>query len=359
MWGTRIPLLPGRILGGFIPTHVGNTLSRGIISHPCTVHPHACGEHTTRETVRPSMFGSSPRMWGTRSSRRSMNPAPRFIPTHVGNTAGHDSSPPSQPVHPHACGEHTITHWVARRTVGSSPRMWGTPRRARCYRPRRRFIPTHVGNTKDRNFPTRERSVHPHACGEHPGGTGDGAGVPGSSPRMWGTRGRDPRRGAGHRFIPTHVGNTGGGAGADIVIPVHPHACGEHGTSHQLPPSSFGSSPRMWGTPDRLHKNDLHVRFIPTHVGNTFDYFDSFDSDSVHPHACGEHACSRVISACASGSSPRMWGTRAHCSQNTACDRFIPTHVGNTTATRSITPRSAVHPHACGEHSTHWHGPKP
>jgi len=310
MWGTRIPLLPGRILGGFIPTHVGNTLSRGIISHPCTVHPHACGEHTTRETVRPSMFGSSPRMWGTRSSRRSMNPAPRFIPTHVGNTAGHDSSPPSQPVHPHACGEHTITHWVARRTVGSSPRMWGTPRRARCYRPRRRFIPTHVGNTKDRNFPTRERSVHPHACGEHPGGTGDGAGVPGSSPRMWGTRGRDPRRGAGHRFIPTHVGNTAPPTSSRRRPSVHPHACGEHPTGSIRTIFTCGSSPRMWGTLLTILTVLTVIRFIPTHVGNTPAAASSRPAHQVHPHACGEHGLIARKTPRVIGSSPRMWGTR-------------------------------------------------
>ena len=296
------------------------------------------------------MFGSSPRMWGTRSSRRSMNPAPRFIPTHVGNTAGHDSSPPSQPVHPHACGEHTITHWVARRTVGSSPRMWGTPRRARCYRPRRRFIPTHVGNTKDRNFPTRERSVHPHACGEHPGGTGDGAGVPGSSPRMWGTRGRDPRRGAGHRFIPTHVGNTSSSNQGLAAFGVHPHACGEHVSPFAACQVRCGSSPRMWGTLPRRRDLSGRDRFIPTHVGNTLPGRFRIGHTSVHPHACGEHTAAPVLTDAEIGSSPRMWGTREPIRQRLEVHRFIPTHVGNTWSTASASTPVTVHPHACGEH---------
>ena len=73
----------------------------------------------------------------------------------------------------------------------------------------------------------------------------------------------------------------------------------------------IGSSPRVWGT--FIFANSPRVR------------------ESVHPHACGEHAVQIIPAAWRSGSSPRVWGTSTH---NPACSLAC-----------------AVHPHACGEHS--------
>ena len=50
------------------------------------------------------------------------------------------------------------------------------------------------------------------------------------------------------------------------------------------------------------------------------------------------------------GSSPRTWGTPGFRVVERAGDRFIPTHVGNTTAGASSRRPAAVHPHARGEH---------
>ena len=113
------------------------------------------------------LSGSSPRMWGTRGNLVNGHASGRFIPTHVGNTTRGPGSPCRPPVHPHACGEHVTGISVGDIVGGSSPRMWGTrvPVRRLCRR--HRFIPTHVGNTKNSGFSTLARTVHPHACGEH------------------------------------------------------------------------------------------------------------------------------------------------------------------------------------------------
>ncbi len=131
----------------------------------------------------------------------------------------------------------------------------------------------------------------------------------GSSPRMWGTLPALPASEFPHRFIPTDVGNTRQRRWRRIGRPVHPHGCGEHSTNGTRTPDLLGSSPRMWGTlrlPFLLH---LPWRFIPTDVGNTSRSSTLSVNTSVHPHGCGEH-CRRLGKFnFDGGSSPRMWGT--------------------------------------------------
>ena len=192
-------------------------------------------------------------------------------------------------VHPHACGEHLDTGLPELYIRGSSPRMWGTPGLCVCADDGDRFIPTHVGNTSPAPSVVAPAPVHPHACGEHALRISPSFSPLGSSPRMWGTRRRSPEIRICHRFIPTHVGNTRYFAGNGSGRSVHPHACGEHRVSPARVKVTVGSSPRMWGTPGALVNHSCWRRFIPTHVGNTGGTPGSEPGRSVHPHACGEH----------------------------------------------------------------------
>ena len=74
------------VLSRFIPTHVGNTLVKGIRFEGKSVHPHACGEHFAILSSSGYLIGSSPRMWGTLEEMEFEEQEKRFIPTHVGNT---------------------------------------------------------------------------------------------------------------------------------------------------------------------------------------------------------------------------------------------------------------------------------
>ncbi len=229
--------------------------------------------------------------------------------------------------------------------------MWGTLPPILLALDPSRFIPTHVGNTHGTLAGQSGRAVHPHACGEHQDGGTDTYTVDGSSPRMWGTPEFASERHRLRRFIPTHVGNTTTTSTAGRYASVHPHACGEHAGTRVSPDGSIGSSPRMWGTrPDDLaHRKPC--RFIPTHVGNTPATQPWWPRTSVHPHACGEHPTNNALTRATTGSSPRMWGTRE---SDNGCDslaRFIPTHVGNTADYRVHLDPVSVHPHACGEHT--------
>ncbi len=208
--------------------------------------------------------------------------------------------------------------------------MWGTLVEPDPSPGQMRFIPTHVGNTVWLGFSAVIVTVHPHACGEHSSGAGRCCSAAGSSPRMWGTpvqRGQTP---VAIRFIPTHVGNTRASALLTRLFAVHPHACGEHGLISQRSAQALGSSPRMWGTRQRLGPWRGQGRFIPTHVGNTGHWRHAHGRGAVHPHACGEHLKKMWPPICVVGSSPRTWGTRASPSTARAGKRFIPTHVGNT-----------------------------
>ncbi len=171
----------------FIPTHVGNIFPASSIRSFHSVHPHACGEHSLFQSLKISSYGSSPRMWGTCLPMRSRTARLRFIPTHVGNIIHGCDCDVYHTVHPHACGEHPKYNSPNSSSAGSSPRMWGTFCLCQCCRPRRRFIPTHVGNILFAIDAIRGFTVHPHACGEHASLALDVSLKAGSSPRMWGT----------------------------------------------------------------------------------------------------------------------------------------------------------------------------
>ena len=166
----------------------------------------------------------------------------------MGNTHCYGRLHSCTTVHPHACGEHQSRALGSTCYAGSSPRMWGTP-------PQLLIILISLG----------------------------------SSPRMWGTHDRRPAEEVGDRFIPTHVGNTNTTITGAHSGRVHPHACGEHSIKRHYFTSMHGSSPRMWGTHYQGDGPPIHVRFIPTHVGNTKFAPVNEPGTPVHPHACGEH----------------------------------------------------------------------
>ena len=174
--------------------------------------------------------------------------------------------------------------------------------------------------------------------------------VYGSSPRMWETRPHMTPPYLSTRFIPTHVGNTRGAADAADWAAVHPHACGKH--KSQVTNSCFfrGSSPRMWETLARRHAELNNPRFIPTHVGNTTAPTLYFINTAVHPHACGKHVGFLTTPISKYGSSPRMWETHETVRYRPMTVRFIPTHVGNTAIALFQASAIPVHPHACGKH---------
>jgi len=106
----------------------------------------------------------------------------------------------------------------------------------------------------------------------------------------------------------------------------------------------------MWGTQAFPELDVRKERFIPTHVGNTSHGYNRGTTIAVHPHACGEHTMALTERVHLRGSSPRMWGTLEMAEYLLDLSRFIPTHVGNTSLVLYTCWAMPVHPHACGEH---------
>ena len=178
----------------------------------------------------------------------------------------------------------------------------------------------------------------------------------GSSPRMWGTPYDVILSSVEARFIPTHVGNAEINSRQLQSNSVHPHACGERWDIIAGSAPARGSSPRMWGTRYLRRNKRAARRFIPTHVGNAILELWRSCVQTVHPHACGERPYLPLKKTLNCGSSPRMWGTLDVVQKVEANNRFIPTHVGNADGLAASYAANAVHPHACGERVLKHHG---
>ena len=171
--------------------------------------------------------------------------------------------------------------------------------------------------------------VHPRVCGERPTDATAGRSTPGSSPRVRGTLDEAGLRPLATRFIPACAGNARYSRTREQTHPVHPRVCGERQAVTHDRATASGSSPRVRGTrtPTSLH-----------------------DSRSpVHPRVCGERDDTHNMTVRVSGSSPRVRGTQSSRRRSFPTPRFIPACAGNAAMIRRPILNSAVHPRVCGE----------
>ena len=166
-WGIRPCRFPRPCAWRFIPTCVGNTSGTFLVEQLGLVHPHVRGEYVQRKDERAIASGSSPRAWGIQTIKRLMDMGVRFIPTCVGNTMSRTISIPFLSVHPHVRGEYSISRTWASFIRGSSPRAWGIPKNFCPAGHKPRFIPTCVGNTSSVRAQSMSATVHPHVRGEY------------------------------------------------------------------------------------------------------------------------------------------------------------------------------------------------
>jgi len=127
VWGTLLNFFGKMEAFRFIPTGVGNAVTKKVEIMDFTIHPHGCGERQFNTDGSFPLNGSSPRVWGTRHNANCSLSSDRFIPTGVGNAIQPPEDPNAQPVHPHGCGERQSQSFLAHAQIGSSPRVWGTP----------------------------------------------------------------------------------------------------------------------------------------------------------------------------------------------------------------------------------------
>ena len=240
---------------------------------------------------------------------------------------------------------------VPRRVLGSSPRVRGTRRRQPDRAGARRFIPACAGNSRRRVF----RAAY----------------NVGSSPRVRGTPALDV---IGHRCLTVHprvcgelVSGLDHGTAYDGSSPrvrgtppyppppywridaVHPRVCGELAFAVAAPAGADGSSPRVRGTPRETRGTRRPRRFIPACAGNSERNTEQRLHGTVHPRVCGElHPRPQAMRRKA-GSSPRVRGTRASAFVRQRDCRFIPACAGNSRLAGGLPRGWPVHPRVCGE----------
>ena len=213
---------------GIIPAHAGLTDARPPEDGPNRDHPRACGAHTCSSGIVVSSTGSSPRMRGSQGLTQADLADKGIIPAHAGLTEGRHVRVTGSGDHPRACGAHCMAYGNPLNYQGSSPRMRGSRSSKRSFPSPPGIIPAHAGLTKEKSEKVLDRGDHPRACGAHHGLATVVAIVQGSSPRMRGSRGgrRRTRRGLG--IIPAHAGLTVADDVFDKSHRDHPRACGAH-----------------------------------------------------------------------------------------------------------------------------------
>ena len=212
-----------------------------------------------------------------------------------------------------------------------------------------RFIPACAGNAFIAAASAAPLTVHPRVCGERFWPSVRSYTRPGSSPRVRGTHMEIFCTVRIRRFIPACAGNAGDRVPTAISTTVHPRVCGERYTTAVLSCFATGSSPRVRGTRQRSRREPRHVRFIPACAGNALFSGLPGHGKTVHPRVCGERASDAIYVGTSGGSSPRVRGTRKLRDGRSAGMRFIPACAGNASMLTSRRFVPAVHPRVCGE----------
>ena len=147
MRGTPLPHCPPQWVVRIIPAYAGNTVrqKRGHVGE--WDHPRVCGEHPPYRSARTETLGSSPRMRGTHYDGDVVHACSGIIPAYAGNTSQPQAYSTRSRDHPRVCGEHYGRYSLPTASVGSSPRMRGTPAASALDLSHLGIIPAYAGNT--------------------------------------------------------------------------------------------------------------------------------------------------------------------------------------------------------------------
>ena len=192
------------------------------------------------------------------------------IPACAGNTCRSPSNSPCRWDHPRVCGEHSLIERMGLSGLGSSPRVRGTLHEAVSDSRLHGIIPACAGNTDRRRGSGARRRDHPRVCGEHVILIPPFVSLPGSSPRVRGTQYTRWELGWLDGIIPACAGNTTSWGSCRPSSRDHPRVCGEHSATLPTSEPMPGSSPRVRGTRTRLGMQLRMPGIIPACAGNTY-----------------------------------------------------------------------------------------
>ena len=206
--GTRWRAPSVRVSSGIIPACAGNTGLNDESRKHGRDHPRVCGEHSLAYSLSVGTLGSSPRVRGTQQFVQTVGNVVGIIPACAGNTSAPTSSLTDTRDHPRVCGEHFKHYGVPLEPEGSSPRVRGTHYVFSDIGGKVGIIPACAGNTDYIVYIQAVDGDHPRVCGEHSLPPGDSPKTMGSSPRVRGTPLVMANQGKHDGIIPACAGNT-------------------------------------------------------------------------------------------------------------------------------------------------------
>ena len=148
--GTQSPRHRERRAHRFSPAGAGNTDKLPDHQVDDAVQPRGCGEHAAGIDCSNSGSGSAPRVRGTRRSSGGTSAIGRFSPAGAGNTNRPSGAGPISAVQPRGCGEHLGAGTNESEIYGSAPRVRGTRGSDSNKAINKRFSPAGAGNTSRR-----------------------------------------------------------------------------------------------------------------------------------------------------------------------------------------------------------------
>ena len=208
MRGTPDQACRSTVSEGIIPAYAGNTACIRAYCEMNGDHPRVCGEHSDTTADNSSMTGSSPRMRGTRGGAPLPPWLQGIIPAYAGNTRTHTVVKEGSRDHPRVCGEHVYMTNPDLLDPGSSPRMRGTRGVVSTCLLYVGIIPAYAGNTYPHSDHVTRPRDHPRVCGEHMNVASPSGNTLGSSPRMRGTPDSSNLSFFSVGIIPAYAGNT-------------------------------------------------------------------------------------------------------------------------------------------------------
>ena len=250
--------------------------------------------------------------------------------------------------YPRICGANGGTRLRACSQFPLPPRTWGKPHPGGGAPAARPSTPTHVGQTGlcCEVFPLG--GLYPHARGANLLDREGLAIEEPLPPRTWGKLLPDEVSDLGAASTPTHVGQTDYSAIRASRPALYPHARGANPAVGTAEGGDLPLPPRTWGKPMSSADRLVENASTPTHVGQTSPSRSPLPPTSLYPHARGANLIGLGILLLKAPLPPRTWGKPTRPSYRAAHPASTPTHVGQTSTPGHQAPPDPLYPHARG-----------
>ena len=254
---------------GTIPAHAGETDSHLGTRIEHGDHPRSRGGNRAMPSGTSFQPGPSPLTRGKPGLESGRAEHQRTIPAHAGETGLLDELDAANTDHPRSRGGNALQATSAARSRGPSPLTRGKPLLISPANGESGTIPAHAGETLVQGVVKFLRRDHPRSRG----GNGCYNRAPfkeaGPSPLTRGKRKPEPINNIRIRTIPAHAGETRWERIPPRACWDHPRSRGGNLGSNAQVPNHMGPSPLTRGKHPRSSRPDADAGTIPAHAGET------------------------------------------------------------------------------------------